>query len=208
MSPRLAPPLVALAALAAAAVASLLGAGCASGRAYYEPARTVATIDDSAARDPASGPASPTVTRDFIPEAKARAGLRLALQARSFDDEPVPGLKVPTFHVRLWVHNVGGGARLELRSAGFAIVDDEGRRIPLSESRKDGRPTTIVLVEGLPWDVACDFVFRAPDGYDPLRPRSFRLLWGFRLDEVEYRHDTELRRAGDRPFRNPFVPVS
>ena len=190
-------PAILLAALAAV----LLAQGCSSpARTYYEPSRTRGSIVDLARPSPEGG--EPVETREFVPLEFAGAEVRVACQARISESEPVEGVRVATLHLRVWVHNYSKH-RVEMRPKEFVAVDDIDRRFTPTEIRQDGTATTIVLARS-PLRSSIDVIFRLPAGYDIRGSRSLKLLWGFRIDEREYRHETLFEAARDRGFHDPF----
>jgi hypothetical protein len=177
-------------AIAAIFVSTLLG-GCASPpHAYFFADRTRGEHLDQ----------TPVETRSFVPVGASE--LRIASEARMFDDEPITGLRVPTLHVRVYVLNYGR-AKFEMVPDTFVASDETGARFPLSQCWQNGQRTGIVLADA-PTRAKVDLFFRLPEGYDVQRPRSFRLAWGFRVNDEEVRHDTSYERATYRPFRDPF----
>ncbi len=172
-------------------------AGAGGPRAYFAAERTRGLRPEDDA---------PVRTRNFIPVGAGEAPVRIACEARMFYDEPVEGLRVPTLHVRIYIAN-WGGARLELRPESFAVVDDAGISLPLARAYEDGRPTGIVISDARR-DTCVDLVFPLPEGYDIEHTRSFRLLWGFRLDDREVRHETFFERTSGAEFRGPPYRVA
>ena len=169
-------------------------AGCAVGRprAYFAADRTRGEAPD----------ATPIATHNFVPVDSGERRLRVAAEARMYEDEPIEGLLVPTLCVRVYIGNYGE-SHFEVRADSFTATDDMGQVFPLAQCVCQGRRTGVVVADP-PSEAVLDLVFRLPDGYDVERPRSIRLGWGFRLGEQEVHHETVFERRGDRPFRNPF----
>ncbi len=174
--------------------------GCSSTRSsYFAPTRTRAGVVTEKPK-PLMVPCD---TKQFIPVELQGQEIRIASEARMVEEEPIEGVAVASLKVRVWLYNYSK-CHIELRPKEFYILDDVGRRFDLSLARQDGRDTGVVIAKA-PCRSAVDLVYRLPAGYDAAAPRSFRLHWGFRIDETEYRHETIFERASDRSFRDPFL---
>ena len=188
-------PLVALPVLALAAAL----AGCSTPqRAYFAPARTRAECVSPHAE-------APVQTRQFVPEDFIQDQLRISCEARMFEDEVVGGVTIPTLRVRVWLYNYSK-RRIELRPEEFIAKDDLGRSFKPSEVWHDEKKAHLVLMNP-PGRSSVDVFFRLPEGYDLSPVRSLRLQWGFRIDDREYRHETQFERGRDRAFRDPFFAL-
>ena len=188
-----------------APLALLILAGCASSpRTYYSPSRTrAAAVTISPA---AKETTTPIETRQFVPADFAHEELRIACEARAFDDAITDRVSLPTLRIRIWLYNYSKH-QLELRPGEFYVIDDLDRRLPAPSVEHDGQKTGIVLATP-PIRSSIDLVFRLPEGYDLTKPRAVRLFWGFRLDDHEYRHETIFEPNGDRGFRDPFIAIA
>jgi hypothetical protein len=183
--------------LAPALLAAL--AGCSSAqRAYFAPARTRAELVSPHAE-------VPVATHQFVPEEFCSDQLRIACEARMFEDEVVGGVTIPTLRVRVWLYNYSR-RRIELRPEEFVAEDDLGRCFKPSEVWHDERKAHIVIAKP-PGRSTVDVFFHLPEGYDLSPVRAIRLKWGFRIDSREFRHETLFDRGRDHGFRDPFYAL-
>jgi len=179
--------------LVLAAIASSV-AGCASSsHSYFMPARTRGT---ALTMESAREIAEPVRTRGFVPADHATEPLRIGCAARLRTEAAAPGAYMSTLSVRVWVINYSN-ARVELRPSEFRVIDDLERPFALSSTALDGRETGVALIAP-GRRVAVDLVFRrsAASADESESVRSLRLLWGFRIGDEEYRHETTFEPGG------------
>jgi hypothetical protein len=143
------------------------------------------------------------VTHHFVP-IEYEDQLSIALKAAAYRQDLVDNMRIPTIQARFYVRNKSPHlVRLQPRKT--YVKDDEGRRLPLTDSWIN-KVKSRELVVGRGEKAVIDLFFEAPGGYRLRRLGSFRLFWVFSLGEKTYYNETKLLRAESTYHYPPYHP--